>query len=185
MLCCSIISIAIGILFFVMGFPIWMCGCNTKFSPCIRYNKHKATVVSNQCFITYNDDDRIGGNCNVYVKYKNKEIETECHIYRNDFDDCDDLITSNKQLKKCNNLNLRDYPLNKTVNIYVDKNFDTCYSSHYVAYLGNIGFSFLIVSCIFNILGCLCCCINNIHKKIPHENILYENINIVVDDNQL
>lgn len=158
---CSIIIFFFGITCLIIGIPIWFTGCDKSVGgPCVRYNKYTAFVVSNTCYETHGasvhnsrgirDDDTIGNNCNVHVKYTKKGIDYICPIYRSDQDYCRGLVTSMSQSRECDELNAQDYPINSYTQIYVD-NYDTCYSSHYVRRLAIIGFVFLIFGFVFTI----------------------------------
>lgn len=162
-----------GILFFIIGFPIWLRGCNTNLGFCVGYTPYEATVVSNECYITHGSseylDDTIGENCNVYVKYVKKGIPEICKIHRSDSDYCGYLITRWSQMKSCNKLNMRDYKLNTTVNIFVDSIDNSCDSSHYVSRLQTIGFAFLIISAFFIIMTVL-----SMTCKIRQEHLYFQ-----------
>lgn len=151
--CCTFFILVIGVIFIVIGFPTWMCGCDkTLGGPCVKYNEHSALIVSNTCFETHgSNDDTIGNNCNVHVKYTQKGIDKVCPIYRSDQDYCRGLITSMKQTEQCNELNQQDYHVNDYTSIFVDKYYDTCYSPHYVSRIAKIGFSFLVIGLVFTI----------------------------------
>lgn len=177
----------IGVLCLIIGFPIWMSGCNKYFGgPCVRYTPYDATVTSNECYITHGDhygDDVIGCNCNVHVKYVSKQVPITCNIYRSDQDECGDLVQSYSQLKKCNILNTQDYPLNKNITIYVSST-GTCYSSHYVKRLSIIGTIFLIVGFGFIIITGLYIKIKMFYTSHDSYRLL-QNINGVATENHL
>lgn len=178
----TFIFFTLGLLFAVIGFPIWMCGCGKFGSPCVRYNSVDAVVTKNDCIITHgydgfhgsDNDDTVGYNCNVNVEYTRKFVKHSCVIFRSDNDYCGWLVTSNHQKNKCINLNLEDYQLNKIVNIYVDTYSDKCFSSHYVHRLSTIGFIFFVISGLF-----FCC--NVIYSllkkyKIDNKQTLYTKV---------
>lgn len=161
--CCTIFVLVIGVIFIIVGFPTWMCGCDkTLGGPCIKYNQYSALIISNTCYETHGngvnghaDDDTIGNNCNVHVEYVHKGVTKVCPIYRSDNDHCRGLVTSMKQTEQCNELNQQDYHLDDYTSIYVGKYNDICYSSHYVSMIAKIGFSFLVIGLVFTICSIL------------------------------
>lgn len=145
-------GIFFGTFFLIFGIPMWFMGCNDAVgAQCVNNNKYNALVVSNTCYETHgsrydgkDDDDTIGNNCNVHVKYIKNEIEHICPIYRSTSDNCRYLVTSQRQTEKCLKLNREDYQIGKNITIYINKYDKTCYSSHFIKKLGTDGFKCII-----------------------------------------
>jgi hypothetical protein len=133
-----------------------MVGCDDKIGGyCNGFHKYTAKVINNDCHLTSgyvhhgrsSDDDGVGFNCNVHIKYINKDgYNITCPIYRSDSDDCSPLVTTWKQKKRCTKLNNKDYPLGKEFTIYVNNVDGRCETHHLIQKYAIIGFVFLVTS---------------------------------------
>jgi hypothetical protein len=180
---CLIFLLVLGIIMILIGFPTYMCGCNNAIGPCVKYTKRSAIVSGNECYQTKGsgisnnsgskDDDTIGDNCNVHVRYFDHGQNVTCPIYRSDGDSCRGLITHMSDVNTCNKLNTQDYPLHSKIYIYVDNVDGKCASHHYVNNLAIIGFIFLV-------FGIVMVCSTYIQFKLQtrayvasHQNTIY------------
>lgn len=153
---------------FIIGFPIYMSGCNKKIGGgcSTTYDIVPAKVIGG-CHqihtITYRNDEYNDnglepipipytyGDCRVKMSYKNNK---KCYLFRSDDDHCNNYITDIYDYNNCNRLNNHSYPIGSEHTIYVNKQNDICYSHHYVSVLSKIGLSFIIISFV-----CLLCSI--------------------------
>lgn len=153
-----------SIIFIIIGLPLYMVGCHDKIGGyCNGFNIHLAKVIKNDCKLTHghlnhgktSDDDAIGYNCNVRVEYIKNNNNMTCSIYRSDADDCSYLVIGQSQVKKCQKLNKKDYPINTIHPIYINKVDGRCETHHYVQRYAIIGLVFLILAGVFIILKLL------------------------------
>lgn len=152
------VSFLLVLVSFVIGLPIYMVGCSELYGGyCYGFNKVEAKVVSNSCYMTSGydcykkscHDDTIGFNCKVHVQYMMNEKNKICYVYRSDWDDCQPLVTTLSLQRKCDKLNYKNYPINSTHPIYINKVNGYCETHHYVEKYSKIGFYFLIISAFF------------------------------------
>lgn len=137
----------------IIGLPLYMVGCDNKVGGyCNGFNKHTALVIDNECNLASGhhthgktaDDDEIGYNCNVHVQYTEDGKNKTCLVYRSDYDNCVPLVETWKQVKKCNKLNKKDYPLSSLHTIYINKVDGRCETQHLVQKYARIGCVFLV-----------------------------------------
>lgn len=136
------IGLFCAIIFIIIGLPIYMIGCDNKIGGyCNGYVKYTAQVIDNTCDLTsgYKSSgngktaiyDTIGYNCNVHVQYIENGNNITCPIYRSDSDYCS-FVTDWSQYRKCNKLNIKDYPVGSSHIINVNRVDGRCETNHIV-----------------------------------------------------